>query len=402
MERLRVLVAAAKEAVAKAVRFTTRTALKTHVGRRLVLRRFLPMLVTQLRKSHPPWANRVERDLAELPVVMSGDPTPSVQEALAKLMRKETPVLVGPWLGEVGFELLYWVPFLRWAAECEPELAARMVIVSRGGARPWYEGLGHDYADVFEFITPDELVAELHSEEAAKQKQIRMSPLDRRLLDAVRESRGLPNAGVLHPSALFQLFRHLRHLEAIPRLQMVSRYERLRAPEPSEALRALLPDEFIVARFYFSYAFPDTPQNRSFVANALRALAERHNVVLVSLPFKVDDHTDVTEELDERIVRLDHLMEPTTNLAVQTAVIARATAFVGTYGGFSYLAPFLGVPSLSWYSRADHFNPGHLDLAGRVFAGPEFGDFAALDVSQAAHLARLGDFSRLVADEVRP
>ena len=27
------------------------------------------------------------------------------------------PIVAGPWLGEVGFELLYWVPFLRWFAE---------------------------------------------------------------------------------------------------------------------------------------------------------------------------------------------------------------------------------------------------------------------------------------------
>ncbi len=36
-------------------------------------------------------------------------------------------------------------------------------------------------------------------------------------------------------------------------------------------------------------------------------------------------------------------MTPERNLAVQTAVIARARAFVGTYGGYSYLAPFCGV-----------------------------------------------------------
>ena len=29
---------------------------------------------------------------------------------------RSEPILVGPWLGEVGFELLYWIPFLRWFA----------------------------------------------------------------------------------------------------------------------------------------------------------------------------------------------------------------------------------------------------------------------------------------------
>jgi hypothetical protein len=401
MEAIRTVIATLKELAAKGARFSTRTILRTDGGRRLVLRKFLPMLLVQLRQAHPHWARRIERDMAELPV-LAGDPMPGAQETLSKLARDDKPVIVGPWLGEVGFELLYWVPFLRWVAECEPELARRMTIVSRGGSEPWYAGLGTGYADVFEFITPEEVVAELHGEDEAKQKQLRLSPLDKRLIDAVRKSRDLRGAELLHPSVFFRVFRHLRHEEAIPRLQKVSRYERLPAPEPSEALRALLPDEYVVARFYFSYAFPDTPENRRFVSGALRALAERHNVVLVSLPFQVDDHTDATDDLDERVIRIDHLMEPTTNLAVQTAAIGGATAFFGTYGGFSYLAPFLGVPSLSWYSRADHFNPAHLDLAARIFADPNLGDFAALDVSQASQLSMLGDFSLLASPPVRP
>jgi len=44
--------------------------------------------------------------------------------------------------------------------------------------------------------------------------------------------------------------------------------------------------------------------------------------------------------------------EPQANLAVQTAVIGGARRFVGTYGGFSYLAPLLGVDALAFYSCA--------------------------------------------------
>jgi hypothetical protein len=25
-----------------------------------------------------------------------------------------SPIVVGPWLAEVGYEVLYWIPFLRW------------------------------------------------------------------------------------------------------------------------------------------------------------------------------------------------------------------------------------------------------------------------------------------------
>ena len=45
-------------------------------------------------------------------------------------------VIVGPWTGEVGFELLYWIPFLNWL--CEQGLdSRRFIVVSRGGTAPW-------------------------------------------------------------------------------------------------------------------------------------------------------------------------------------------------------------------------------------------------------------------------
>jgi hypothetical protein len=59
-------------------------------------------------------------------------------------------------------------------------------------------------------------------------------------------------------------------------------------------------------------------------------------------------------------------MPPARNLAVQTAVIAGARAFVGTYGGYSYLAPFCGVSSLAFYSERT-FKPHHLHVAQRIF-----------------------------------
>ena len=47
-------------------------------------------------------------------------------------------IIAGPWLGEVGFELLYWVPFLAWCAERFAISPERWIIVSRGGTASWY------------------------------------------------------------------------------------------------------------------------------------------------------------------------------------------------------------------------------------------------------------------------
>ena len=58
-------------------------------------------------------------------------------------------------------------------------------------------------------------------------------------------------------------------------------------------------------------------------------------------------------------------MEPRTNLTVQTRIIRGAQALFTTYGGFSYLGPFLDVPSVCFYSD-DTFNPTHLEFMRRA------------------------------------
>jgi hypothetical protein len=60
---------------------------------------------------------------------------------------------------------------------------------------------------------------------------------------------------------------------------------------------------------------------------------------------------------------LPHDMHPRENLALQTSIVAGASAFVGTYGGFSYLAPFLGVRSTAYFSDAGGYSARHLLMA---------------------------------------
>jgi hypothetical protein len=82
-------------------------------------------------------------------------------------------------------------------------------------------------------------------------------------------------------------------------------------------------------------------------------------------------------------------MTPETNLEVQTRIIGGATAFVGTYGGFSYLAPFLGVDTVSFYSNPAAFRFDHMELAHRVFSSINRGTFVPLDVKDV-DVVRLG------------
>jgi ADP-heptose:LPS heptosyltransferase len=59
-------------------------------------------------------------------------------------------------------------------------------------------------------------------------------------------------------------------------------------------------------------------------------------------------------------------MTPQRNLDIQTRIIANARAFVGTYGGLAYVAPFYGVPSVGFYSQESDLMSAHLDAGWRL------------------------------------
>ena len=65
-------------------------------------------------------------------------------------------IIAGPWLGEVGYELLYWVPFLAWFADEFAVQPDRLLVLSRGGTRSWYAGFSGRYFDVFDQVSPAE------------------------------------------------------------------------------------------------------------------------------------------------------------------------------------------------------------------------------------------------------
>jgi hypothetical protein len=205
---------------------------------------------------------------------------------------------------------------------------------------------------------------------------------DREILERVAGATG-EGYELLHPSVMFQAFRQSLkrpslHLEELP-----YRYAPLAPPR----LDLDLPDEFVAARFYHRASFPETPANTALVERTLALLGSRGTVVSLDPGRRYDDHVDASAPAD--VLRLPQLHAPATNLAVQTAVIARASAFVGTYGGLAYLAPLLGVPSISFYSDGTRFRPQHLELARRVFDRPEYGRFVALATADVPVLDRV-------------
>lgn len=305
-----------------------------------------------------------------------------------ELLRHERPVIVGPWTGEVGFELIYWIPFVRWVVNAYKIPRQRLLIVSRGGTASWYDGLGARYADAFDFFSPDEF--RVATDEAKKQR--RVGAFDAELTRRVIDRYGLGRTDLLHPGMMYRLF--MPFWKDLAPMSRIERYTELAGIRPIEDAPPGLPSSYVAVRFYFSECFPDTPANRELMGSVIDGLSRQTTVVLLNTPFRMDDHQDF-EVRGSRVLRLDTHMSPSRNLALQTAVIARARAFVGTYGGYSYLAPLCGVTSLAFYSERT-FKPCHLQVAQHIFRRLGAPPLVALDAA-AAPSVRLALTGSLVA-----
>jgi hypothetical protein len=323
------------------------------------------------------------KDLRELRQALRGVAAPQPGQALFdtldEMASSGRTVLVGPWTGEVGFELLYWIPFLEWVRARWPISPEREVIVSRGGVASWYGCSADRYVDILSLFGADEFRAAVSEE---KRKHRRSGAFDQRVTDAVARHRGLGEFDALHPGLMFRAFAPYWSDEA--GYALIDQFTRPRLLDrPAAAGATSLPAEYVAVRFYFSACFPATPENRQFARTVVASLAERTAVVLLNPGVAVDEHADWMPESRDRIVSISEGLAPDCNLAVQSGVIANARAFVGTYGGYAYLAPLYKVPAVAFYSRPS-FKLYHLHAAQRAFAHIGAGTLTPIDVAQAS------------------
>lgn len=299
--------------------------------------------------------------------------TAGTELALRRAAKSGRRVLLGPFLGEVGYELLYWIPFLRRTLARHEIARERVTTLTRGGAGAWYRDFAADDVELFDLVEPDGLVPliEHRRRRARDAKQLRGDRLDRDLVRLARERVG--DAAVLHPSLMFARLRGLWFRgEPLAEALLQLEFRRLQQPAPPSGL----PESYVAVKLYESDAFPDEPAVRARVRRLLERLAHETSVVLLTTGLRLDEHAEWGAELPN-VHTLEHLLRPQNNLAVQTAAVGNARALVSTYGGFSYLGPFVGRPTLALHARKN-FHPAHLALARTAFAGTPY-DVAALD-----------------------
>ncbi len=269
------------------------------------------------------------------------------------------PVVIGPYLSHVDTELLLWVPFVRWAVRLLGIDRARIVCISRGGADAWYQGIGGDYFDAMDLMSPVAF-ARRHRVllDRNGSRQMGKEELDDRLVRRALARIGvskIDDIGWIHPSLFFRVFMAAwRGAVDVSFLRERLLVERLAdKPAPPAGL-----DEPYIGVWLGTtpYLAKDEPL-RDLMAGVLQDLAVDTTLVDVSSGRRMEppftaalDSATASAEAEGRVDERDVLHE-------RTRIIAHAHGFLGAHGGLSQLAPMFGVPAVTIYHEPSYFRP---------------------------------------------
>jgi hypothetical protein len=307
----------------------------------------------------------------------------AIDQEIAAIVRSRGPIIAGPWLAEVGYEVLYWIPFLRWLQDRHQVGRDRLVALSRGGLEHLYEDVASRYVDIFDDLSPSELAARnearQQTQEAGGRKQtVTGGTLDTDLLRTARARTVSPDAAVLHPSLMFRLFREAWYGNLpIDVLWTHTDYAALRRP-PRPQFHGL-PGSYVAVKFYSGVALRPTEATRAALHALVASVACHTPVVVLDAGLGIDDHTDFAFTDIPNVVSARGWMTPRNNLGVQAALIAHADYFLGTCGGLAWVAPFMGVPTVAVYEDDSFLSP-HLLIARQAGQRTGAAEFTTLDL----------------------
>lgn len=268
---------------------------------------------------------------------------------LAHIAASDKPILVGPWRSEVGFECLYWLPWLAKWRESYGIAKERLIAVSRGGASAWYDAGQqvelYDYAP----MASVRRAMLMSAAQTGSVKQHAITPQEETLLKVIAQDLGIRKYHVIHPSLMYQALTPWWNDE----IGLKELYEHVSfgpLPVPHPPLELPLPERFVAVSFYARHTWPMDDERKDWVSALVDGLAKICPVVLLESGLHADEHVPFPIS-GPNILSTAPYCTTHNNLAIQSAVLNKATAFVGTYGGTMQLAVRLKKPAMGFYAQ---------------------------------------------------
>lgn len=231
---------------------------------------------------------------------------------------------------------------------------SRIIPISRGGAAAWYGVPTGIELYAMRSVTDVRVATMVHHRQTGMLKQVTITPFERQIVREVAATLKLSTYHLLHPSWMYQRLERFWHGDKGPGwLQRHVRFATPGAPTLPADIAAKLPEKYAAVRFYARPTLPLRADIEQFCAATLATIARTIPIVLLGHTLPLDDHVDFKPPSGVPVIRLTDLcpVTPENNLALQSAVIAKAQGFVGTYGGLSQLALRYGKPTVTVYSE---------------------------------------------------
>lgn len=291
----------------------------------------------------------------------------AVSGLLSDLNADRNPIMLGPWRSELGFESMYWLPFLSFLASKVKDFDKRASIITRGGLAPLYQKVAHQGYDLYALRSVDDVRRENLFDQKVRQKgktikQIEPTEWDEKVTEDAAEAMSVGSVyHTVHPAwmywALAPYWEEKAGLEYLASMTDYALIPKVSLPNVP------LPKSYVAVKCYGRATFPyPHPEVAGWVQKTVAMIAQQAPVVLLNSGSGYDDHIDIPIS-GKNIISLPSDVPPEENLLMQTAVLSHATAFVGTYGGVSQLALRLGVPSCSVWWEWGGTAHGHLSLS---------------------------------------
>jgi hypothetical protein len=287
-----------------------------------------------------------------------------VQQRVHELNKDGAPIYVGPFYSELGFEAIYWLPFVAWLKAHVKDFESRAVILTRGGAGCLYPHLAKQGIDLYALRTVTEVrrASLKQQRDTGIQKQIGITTFDEAVIADAAKAFGhrLPYH-VVHPSLMYWVFEsYWNDVAGLRYLQQLCDFNLVPAPNLPQGLT--LPEKFVAVKFYARHTFPyPHPDIAEFVKRTVATVAAQVPVIVLESSDAYDDHADI-HVVGPNIMSIGAKVPAHENLWLQAAVMAKATAFIGTYGGMAQLALRMGRPSISFYQEWSGIGHAHFAL----------------------------------------
>lgn len=263
-----------------------------------------------------------------------------------ELSRGDIPLWFGPFLGEIGYELLYWRGFVN-SVRSELGLSHDQVaVISRGGVAGWYGVVEKNYSDLYQLIGESNL-AKIQTDVYP----VRFESEHQAIVKAVKGNRRF----WVHPRLMHQAIAEFKtDPSTLPKIAKIISHSPIREQDMLrsdsnlrriwEKLQESLPSRYIAVKIYAGSNLND-PSFGGTIEDALRIISREIPVVALSNTETTSSHSDWGISLQEVLKPMIDVPK-SLNLGVQTLLIGKSQAFWGTYGGFSYLPLYLKKASL--------------------------------------------------------